>query len=61
MLVETDSFAFSLRTVELLISPLTCKVYVVAFLRFIVSHNGRMRSSGLPPFTLAYINIIAYN
>ena len=25
---------------ELLISPLTCKVYVVAFLRFIVSHNG---------------------
>ena len=40
VLVETDSPAFSRRTVELLIWPFTCKVYVVAPCRRIVSHSG---------------------
>ena len=39
-LVETDSPALSLRTVELLMFPLTCKVYVVAPRFSIVFHSG---------------------
>lgn len=39
VLVDTESFAFSRRIVELLIFPLTCRVYVVAPVFFIVSHK----------------------
>ncbi len=39
VLVDTDSFAFKRRIVELLIFPFTCSVYVVAPVFFIVSHN----------------------
>lgn len=51
VLVETDSPALRRRTVELLIAPFTCKVYVVAPLRFMVSHNGAYDIIRLTPLT----------
>ena len=38
--VDTDSPIFNRRMVELLICPLTCKVYVVAPFSAIVRHKG---------------------
>lgn len=38
--VDTDSLAFNRRMVELLISPLTCNVYVVAPRSFMVLQSG---------------------
>lgn len=40
VLVDTDSPAFNLLMVELLTLPFTCRVYVVAPFRSIVSHKG---------------------
>ena len=55
VLVDTDSPAFSLRTVELLMLPLTCRVYVVA------SRFSGVRNHVVSSFLSCIISIIAYN
>ena len=59
--VETESPAFSLRMVELLMFPLTWSVYVVALRSCIVSHSGAYEIKKFPTFPPLHISIIAYN
>lgn len=55
VLVDTDSPAFIRRIEALLIPPLTCKVYVVAPRRAIVSHSGAYEITQQPSFRLLYL------
>ena len=53
VLVDTDSPAFSLRMVELLIPPLICSVYVVAPVFCIVIQRGLYEiNEYMPPFSI---------
>ena len=53
VLVDTDSPAFSLRMVELLIPPLICSVYVVAPIFCIVIQRGLYEiNEYMPPFSI---------
>ena len=53
VLVDTDSPAFSLRIVELLIPPLICSVYVVAPVFCIVIQRGLYEiNEYMPPFSI---------
>lgn len=60
VLVETDSPAFILRTVALLMLPFTCKVYVVAFRASIVRQSGAYEII-LSQLSTLHISIMGYN